>query len=98
LRDFLLVASGATLLFYRDALHSGLPSHQSAPETENPADHDQADRVFDRGVVEQMERVLPKSQAEISVALQRLTRAGYRNESLSRFFMVAKFLFRWFCA
>jgi tight adherence protein C len=38
------------------------------------------------GVVEHFEHVLPKSQAEISVALQRLTRAGFRNESAVRIF------------
>jgi tight adherence protein C len=38
------------------------------------------------GVVEHFEHVLPKSQAEVSVVLQRLTRAGYRNESAVRVF------------
>ena len=32
------------------------------------------------GVVEHFEKILPRSQAEISVVQQRLIRAGYRNE------------------
>jgi tight adherence protein C len=37
-----------------------------------------------------MERVVPKSQAEMSVVRQRLTRAGYRNESALNLFYGAK--------
>ena len=44
------------------------------------------------GVVEHFEQVLPKSQAEISVVLQRLTRAGYRNESAVNVFYGCKVL------
>jgi tight adherence protein C len=43
-----------------------------------------------RGLVERMERVVPKSQAEMSVVRQRLTRAGYRNESALNLFYGAK--------
>jgi len=42
------------------------------------------------GVVEHFENILPKSQAEISVTMQRLTRAGYRNESGVKLFYGAK--------
>jgi tight adherence protein C len=43
-----------------------------------------------RGVVERMERILPKSQAEMSVVRQRLARAGYRNDSALKLFYGAK--------
>jgi tight adherence protein C len=44
------------------------------------------------GVVEHLESVLPKSQAEVSIALQRLTRAGYRGESAIKVFYGCKVL------
>jgi tight adherence protein C len=43
-------------------------------------------------VVQQFERVLPKSQAEISVLRQRLVRAGYRSDSAVTLFRGAKVL------
>jgi tight adherence protein C len=43
-------------------------------------------------MVENMERVLPKSQAEVSVTQQRLIRAGYRNDSAVKLFYGAKVL------
>jgi tight adherence protein C len=42
------------------------------------------------GAVEHFEHLLPKSQAEISIVLQRLTRAGYRNESAVKIFYGCK--------
>ncbi len=90
---FLLAASGGLLLFYRDALP------QRIAEAINPKPKQRTLLTTIRqtgfsigGVVEQMERVLPKSQAEISVALQRLTRAGYRNESAIKVFYGCKVL------
>src|SRR5438046_8515794 len=41
-------------------------------------------------MVQQFERVLPKSQAEISVVQQRLVRAGYRSDSAVTLFRGAK--------
>jgi tight adherence protein C len=44
------------------------------------------------GLVENLERVLPKSQAEVSVTQQRLIRAGYRKDSAVNLFYGAKVL------
>lgn len=84
---FLLIASGALLLFYRDALP------QRIAEAINPRKKKtnvvaaiRESGLSIGGVVEHFEHVLPKSQAEISVALQRLTRAGFRNEAAVRVF------------
>jgi tight adherence protein C len=44
------------------------------------------------GMVGQLERVLPKSQAEVSVVQQRLIRAGYRKDSAVNLFYGAKVL------
>jgi tight adherence protein C len=45
-----------------------------------------------RGIVEQFERVLPKSQKEVSVVQLRLTRAGYRGPSAMKIFYGTKVL------
>ncbi len=96
---FLLVASGGLLLFYRDALP------QRIYEAINPRPKQRTLLTAIRqtgfslgGVVEHLDHVLPKSQAEISIVLQRLTRAGYRNESAVKIFYGSRFWYRWFCA
>ncbi|MFZ1083820.1 MAG: type II secretion system F family protein [Terracidiphilus sp.] len=44
------------------------------------------------GVIEHFENVLPKSQAEVSIVLQRLQHAGFRNESAVKIFYGSKVL------
>jgi tight adherence protein C len=90
---FLLLLSGGLLLFYRDALP------QRIYEAINPHPKQRSLMTTIRetgtslgGVVEHFEQVLPKSQAEISIVLQRLTRAGYRNESAVNVFYGCKVL------
>lgn len=84
---FLLIASGALLLFYRDALPQRIADAiNPRPKKRNVVDAIKESGLSIGGVVERFEQVLPKSQAEVSVALQRLTRAGYRNESAVRVF------------
>jgi len=84
---FLLIASGALLVFYRDALPQRIADAiNPSPKKRNVVDAIRESGLSIGGVVEHFEHVLPKSQAEVSVALQRLTRAGYRNESAVRVF------------
>jgi tight adherence protein C len=84
---FLLIASGALLVFYRDALPQRIADAiNPRPKKRNVVDAIKESGLSIGGVVEHFEHVLPKSQAEVSVALQRLTRAGYRNESAVRVF------------
>ena len=84
---FLLIASGTLLLFYRDALPQRIADAiNPRPKKRNVMSAIRESGLSIGGVVEHFEQVLPKSQAEISVALQRLTRAGYRNESAVRVF------------
>jgi len=91
---FLLVASGGMLLFYREAMLQRI-SDVINPQTKKPktlmgAIQDTGLSIG--GVVEQFQNVLPKSQAEVSVVLQRLTRAGYRKESAVKIFYGSKVL------
>jgi tight adherence protein C len=44
------------------------------------------------GVIEHFENVLPKSQAEVSIVLQRLQHAGFRDESAVKIFYGSKVL------
>jgi tight adherence protein C len=84
---FLLIASGALLIFYRDALPQRIAEAiNPSPKKRNVMSAIRESGLSIGGVVEHFEQVLPKSQAEISVALQRLTRAGFRNESAVRVF------------
>jgi tight adherence protein C len=84
---FLLIASGTLLLFYRDALPQRIAEAiNPRPKKRNVMSAIRESGLSIGGVVEHFEQVLPKSQAEISVALQRLTRAGFRNESAVRIF------------
>lgn len=84
---FLLIASGALLMFYRDALPQRIAEAiNPRPKKRNVVESIKESGLSIGGMVEHFEHVLPKSQAEISVAMQRLTRAGYRNESAVRIF------------
>ena len=84
---FLLIASGALLIFYRDALPQRIAEAiNPRPKKRNVMSAIRESGLSIGGVLEHFEQVLPKSQAEISVALQRLTRAGFRNESAVRIF------------
>lgn len=84
---FLLIASGALLVFYRDALPQRIAEAiNPQPKKRKVVDAIKESGLSIGGVVEHFEHVLPKSQAEVSVAMQRLTRAGYRNESAVRIF------------
>ena len=88
---FLLIASGGLLLFYREAMLQRLSSVLAprARQGDLLNNIQQAGFSFG-GMVEHLERVLPKSQAEVSVMQQRLIRAGYRTDSAMKMFYGAK--------
>lgn len=84
---FILIASSALLIFYRDALPQRIADAINPRQKKrNVVTAIKESGLSIGGVVERFEQVLPRSQAEISVALQRLTRAGFRNESAIRIF------------
>jgi tight adherence protein C len=90
---FLLIASGGLLLFYREAMLKRI----SAVVTQRAERKSLSDTLQKTGsslgiMVEQFERVLPKSQAEVSVVQQRLIRAGYRKDSAVKLFYGTKVL------
>jgi tight adherence protein C len=90
---FLLIVSVGLLLFYRQAMLqrvSSVVTPQSGKR--NLLDSIQQTGLSIGGIVEHLDRVLPKSQAEISVVQQRLIRAGYRRPAALKIFNGAKIL------
>lgn len=91
---FLLIASGGLLLFYREAMLERIhevinPQPAKAKSLLNTI---QDTGLSVGGLLERLQHVLPKSKAEVSVVLTRLTRAGYRNESAVKIFYGCKVL------
>jgi tight adherence protein C len=90
---FLLIASGGMLLFYREAMLQRITTVvPTRGKRRTLLGIIQDTRFSFGGMVENLERVLPKSQAEVSVTQQRLIRAGYRKDSAINLFYGAKVL------
>lgn len=92
---FVLVASSGILLAYR----SGMAGRLSAAIASEAPGNAWLRRLKQRGagesikaIVQPFEKVLPKSPQEVSVAQQRLIRAGYRQDSHLRIFYGSKVL------
>ncbi len=89
---FLLIASGGLILFYREAMLQRIAAVTSV-RSEKPKTlmgTIQQTGLSLTTVVEQLEKVMPKSKAEVSIVQQRLIRAGYRNESAVKLFYGVK--------
>jgi tight adherence protein C len=90
---FLLIASGGLILFYREAMLKRIATVVTPPEKQRDLKSTLQQTGLSLGiVVEQFERILPKSQAEVSLVQQRLIRAGYRKDSAVKLFYGAKVL------
>lgn len=88
---FILIASGGLILFYREAMIQRISAVITPREKQGNFRETMEQTGATLGVmVQQMERVVPKTQAEISVVQQRLVRAGYRSDSAVHFFYGAK--------
>jgi tight adherence protein C len=90
---FFLIASGGMLLFYREAMIQRI-SQVVTPKSKRPDILNSTQQIGNSigGFVEQLNRVLPKSEAEVSIAEKRMVRAGYRSESAVKIFYGAKVL------
>jgi tight adherence protein C len=91
---FLLIASAGLILFYREAMLTRIAAvtSQRPDKPKGLVSTIQQTGVSLTAMIEQFEKVMPKSQAEVSVVQQRLTRAGYRQESTVKIFYGAKIL------
>jgi tight adherence protein C len=90
---FLLITSGGLLLFYREAMLQRI-SEVINPQKKKKTllDTIQETGLTIGGVVERFDAVIPKSKAEVSITMQRLTRAGFRKESAVKLFYGSKVL------
>jgi tight adherence protein C len=90
---FLLFVSGGLLLFYREVM---LQRIHAIVRTDG--EREKASGVLQNtgqalgGVIERLARVLPRSQAEMSIAQLRLIRAGFRGDAAIKKFYGAKVL------
>jgi tight adherence protein C len=78
---FVLLGSGLLLAFYREAMIKRISEVVNPPAKQRSlmeTIHQTGSSLG--GVVEHFEQVLPKSEAEVSVARQRLVRAGFRQD------------------
>jgi tight adherence protein C len=89
---FLLIASGGLLLFHREAMLQRISAVVTPRASQGGRFSTLRARFSVGGVVQRFERILPKSQAEVSVMEQRLIRAGYRNDSAVNVLYGAKVL------
>jgi tight adherence protein C len=90
---FLLVASTGLLLFYREAMiqRIGEVVNPRAKKAGLLSSIQQTGSSLG-GFVEQLNRILPKSDAEVSVIQKRLIRAGFRKDAAVQIFYGAKVL------
>lgn len=91
---FVLLASAGLLLFYREVMLQRLAS-LIAPNQKKIGMFRFLQRTgtsLGTNVLGQFERLMPKTQAEMSIIQQRLVRAGYRNDSAVTFFYGFKLL------
>ncbi len=88
---FLLIGSGGLLIFYRDTIQERISSalYPRANKKTITSTLEETRHVIG-GVVEHFEKILPRSQAEISVVQQRLVRAGLRSDNAVKMFYGAK--------
>jgi tight adherence protein C len=89
---FLLVLSGGLLVFYRETIQARISSainpQVKQQKTLKTTILDTRDVL--EGVVERFEKVIPRSEAEVSVVQTRLIRAGFREDSALKIFYGAK--------
>ena len=90
---FLLIAGAGLLLFKGNSLAQRIAAviSRNAPVPKRTSAIEKTSATFGM-VVEKLERVIPKTQAEVSVVQQRLIRAGIRSDSAIRFFYGSKVL------
>ncbi|HKF46291.1 MAG TPA: type II secretion system F family protein [Terracidiphilus sp.] len=90
---FLLIGSLGLLLFYREAMVQRIQAVISGKKQKKGlSGHLEAASEQLGVVLEKIERVVPKSQSEVSVVQQRLIRAGFRRDSALKTFYAFKLI------
>jgi tight adherence protein C len=91
---FLLIGTGGALLFYREVMIKRISEaiNPRVKQQKNLSSVIKQTGLSVGQIVERFEQMLPKSDKEVSIVLQRLTRAGYRNEHAVKIFYGCKVL------
>lgn len=90
---FMVIASGGALFFYRDAIQQRITTAlYPKPKKKSIASTLAETRDVLGGMVESVEKFIPKSEQETSVQQQRLIRAGFRQDSAVKYFFGAKLI------
>jgi len=91
---FLLIVSGGLLIFYRETVQARISAaiNPHIKKRRSLKSTLQDTRGILGDVVEQFERVIPKSDAEVSVIQKRLILAGFRKDSAMKIFYGSKVL------
>ncbi len=88
---FLLIGSGGLLLFYREVMLQRISEAiNPRPKEKSITSVVQQAKSSIGNLMGSVENLLPKSKQEVSIVVQRLTRAGYRNESAVKIFYGTK--------
>jgi tight adherence protein C len=89
---FLLITSAALLIFYRETIQARISAaiNPQVKQQKSLKTTLQDTGTILGGVVEHLERVVPRSEAEVSVVQQRLIHAGFRKETSLNIFYGAK--------
>jgi tight adherence protein C len=88
---FLLIASAGLLVFYRETIQARISAAINPTVKQKSLKTTILDtREVLEGVVERFEKVVPRSDAEVSVVQTRLIRAGFRSDEAMKVFYGAK--------
>jgi tight adherence protein C len=88
---FVLIVTGGLLLFYREEMLQRISEAiNPQPKEKSLMTTIQQTGISIGGVIEQFQNILPKSEAEVSVIMARLQRAGFRDESAVKIFYGSK--------
>lgn len=84
---FLLIASGGLLLFYREVMLKRISEViHPRPKEKSIGSAVQQAKSSIGNLMESVENLMPRSDKEVSIVVQRLARAGYRNEAAVKVF------------
>ena len=90
---FLLIASAGLLVFYRETIQARIAAAINPQVKQKSLKIKLQDTgSMLGGVVEQLERVVPRSESEVGVVQKRLINAGYRKDSAVKVFYSSKVL------
>lgn len=92
---FVIVASVGLLIFYRETIQARISAAINPPQVRQQKSLKSAlldTRDVLEGVVERFEKVVPKSEQEVSVSQTRLIHAGFREDSAIKVFYGIKFM------